>query len=283
VLLTDSKPETWNNLACGRHHSMPLIPIQDIDDSRLAPYRDLRGKQTAKQLGLFIAEGEWLVRRLLESKVQTHSVLVEEQHLTRFQEITTRDIDLFAVANGVLNEVVGFRFHRGIIACGYRPDPIPWEQAVPPTGMSRTVLCNQICDLENLGGVLRNAAAFGVDAVVVDSGCGDVFSRRVARVSMGTFLEIPIDVVDDLGPVIEKMRGEFEMIVYATVLDENAEALDNIPPNNRVALVFGNEGHGIRDEISKACTARVTLPMRGGTDSLNVATSVGVFLYHFCR
>lgn len=262
---------------------MPSIPIQAIDDSRLAPYRDLREKQTARQLGLFIAEGEWLVRRLLKSNVRTHSVLVEEQHRARFEEMATDEVDLFSVANGALNELVGFRFHRGIIACGYRPDPMPWEQAVSPTGLSRTILCNQICDPENLGGVLRNAAAFGVDAVVVDSSCGDVFSRRVARVSMGTFLDIPIDVVDDLGQVIERMRSGFGMNVYATVLDKDAEALRDIPLTDRVALVFGNEGHGIRHDITEACTARVTLAMRGGIDSLNVATSVGVFLYHFCR
>ena len=260
---------------------MPLIPIQAIDDPRLAQYRDLRGKQTAQRLGLFVAEGVWLVERLLASPVPVHSVLVEEQHLHRVVESITEDIDVFVALNGTLDEVLGFRFHRGVVACGYRPKATSWQSIAEREGPLRILVCNQVCDPENLGGVIRNASAFGIDAVIVDSSCGDVFSRRVARVSMGTFLQVPIDIVTDLGSTIESMQRDFQIDVYATVLDESAEPISDVPPAERLALVFGNEGHGIAADLVQASTRRITLPMKRGADSLNVATSVGVFLYHF--
>jgi tRNA G18 (ribose-2'-O)-methylase SpoU len=269
---------------------MPLISLQSVDDPRLEPYRDLRGKQTARQLGLFVAEGHWLVQRLLSSSTRVHSILTEAQHLHLLDHLLNHplnecssEIDVLVAPNDSLNDVVGFHFHRGILACGYRPEPLPWRSVALRDGPLRIVICDRVCDPENLGGVIRNASALGVDAVVVGPGCGDVFSRRVARVSMGTFLDIPIDIVTDLAAAISSMQREHQIDVFATVLDESAEAIWDVKPTDRVALVFGNEGHGIDVELSRACSRRVTLPMRGGTDSMNVSSSVAVFLYHFSR
>ncbi|MEO1971990.1 MAG: RNA methyltransferase [Pirellulaceae bacterium] len=260
---------------------MPLISIESIDDPRLAPYRDLRGAQTAEQMGLFVAEGRWLVWRLLHSRHRLHSVLAESQQVERVSDLLDDGIPLYVASRELIDRLVGFNFHRGIMACGYRPQAVRWQDLASRHQSVKLVVCSQISDRENLGGVVRNTAAFGCHGMVVGPACGDIFSRRVARVSMGTVFDMSVDFVDDLPESLRSMKHDFGIDVFATVLDESAESLQTVGASDRFALVFGNEGRGLEPALVAACHRRVTLPMSGGVDSLNVATSVGVFLYHF--
>ena len=129
---------------------------------------------------------------------------------------------LFA-AEGI-DRLVGFPFHRGILACGVRPESVPWRTLATGDRPLKLVICSQISDPENLGGVVRNAAAFGVDAIIVGPQCGDIFARRVARVSMGSVFHMPIDVVDNLACEIESMSRDYGVDVFATVLDNGKAA-----------------------------------------------------------
>jgi tRNA G18 (ribose-2'-O)-methylase SpoU len=145
------------------------------------------------------------------------------------------------------------------------------------------VVCPRILDPTNLGGIVRNCCAFGVDALVLGAGCADPFSRRVVRVSMGAALKLPIAECPDLRGNLTRLRDDLGFQLAATVLDERAELLEASGRQDRLALFFGSEGEGLESAWVEFCDRRITLPMQRTTDSLNVATACGVFLYHFTR
>ena len=184
-----------------------------------------------------------------------------------------------------MRQILGFQFHQGILACGVRGPRLKLEQVLPENRTRLLVtVCAQITDPENLGGILCNCAAFGVDAVIVSSHCPCPFSRRVLRVSMGSVLRLPIVQSADLEADLSLLRQRWQAQLAAAVLDPRARPLDSIddrPP--RLAILFGNEAHGLDPQWISRCDRQVTIPMRGDTDSLNVAVASGVFLYHFTR
>jgi tRNA G18 (ribose-2'-O)-methylase SpoU len=188
------------------------------------------------------------------------------------------------VPSALINQLVGFKFHRGVLACGRRRsylqiDDLHWNDADEKT----VVVCVDVNDPENMGAILRNIAAFGIDLVVMTTRCADPFSRRVLRTSMGTVFKLPMvmskSIVDDL----RTLRSGQGLSFSATVLDDEAVPLETAARPARFGLLFGNEGHGLSPEVVAECDQKVMIPMRLGTDSLNVSVAAGIFLYHFTR
>jgi tRNA G18 (ribose-2'-O)-methylase SpoU len=263
---------------------MPVIPVSSIDDSRLRPYRDVTSSSSSREMGLFVVEGKTLVEELLASKFPTQSVLVERQYLARIESCVDEETPLYVLDDGIVEKLVGFNFHRGMLACGHRRPALSFAEALPPAEEPATVvICVGVQDPENLGGILRNCAAFGVDAVILGPNCTDAFSRRVLRVSMGASLRLPISESADLGLDLMSLKDDWLFDVIASVLQDGATTLNKALPSKRQALLFGNEAHGLKPEWINSCTRQVTLPMLCGTDSLNVAVASGIFLYHFTR
>ena len=143
------------------------------------------------------------------------------------------------------------------------------------------VVCPEIEKTDNLGALIRIAAGFGATAMVLGERCCDPFFRQSVRVSMGSVFKLPIVRTDDLARDLRRLRGEFGVELIATVLDEEAERLEDVGRPRRLGLLLGNEGQGLPAEIVALCDRRVTIPMKLGTDSLNVAVAAGIFLYHF--
>jgi len=261
--------------------------VESIDDPRLAVYRDLPRANLARPSGLFIAEGALVVERLLQSGLSIESVLVDEQCLDQFQPRLPAGLRVLTVPRTLVNPLVGFKFHRGILACGRRPPTPTLASLIPPAidadslSVATAVVAADIQDPENLGCVLRNSAAFGVDLVLLSRSCADPFSRRVLRTSMGTVFTLPLRQSDDLGEDIARLADDHGFELAATVLDPSAESLYDAERPRRFGLVFGNEAHGVDHRVAARCRRRVTLPMRRGTDSLNVGVASAVFLYHF--
>lgn len=272
--------------------------VESLEDPRLAVYRDLPRANLARPSGLFIAEGALVVDRLLRSGLSIESVLVDEQCLDEFRPRLPSGVQVFTVPRALVNPLVGFKFHRGILACGRRPATpslaslIPATSAVtnsaapnsaaPTTAATKTaVIASDIQDPENLGCVLRNSAAFGVDLVLLSRSCADPFSRRVLRTSMGTVFTLPLRQSESLADDVAALADDYGFELAATVLDASAESLYDAERPSRFGLVFGNEAHGVDDRVAARCRRRVTLPMRRGTDSLNVGVASAVFLYHF--
>jgi tRNA G18 (ribose-2'-O)-methylase SpoU len=261
---------------------MPHIAIDSPDDPRLAAYRNLKRTNLTRWSGIFIAEGDKLVRRLLASDFETVSVVVAQSELDELTPRVPANVPLYVVGDAWVEHLVGFNFHRGILACGRRkPNPI-LEAVVPPApSLCTLIVCPDVQDPENLGAILRIGAAFGASPIILGRRSADPWSRRVLRVSMGAALKLPIARCDDIDGALERLGREMNVELAATVLDKNAEPLDQAGRTDRFGLVLGSEGHGLEARWIERCDRRITIPMRPGTDSLNVAVAAGIFLHHF--
>ncbi|MFO7902039.1 MAG: RNA methyltransferase [Pirellulaceae bacterium] len=261
---------------------MPLIRIDSPEDPRIAPYVDLRDKELRQRRGRFIAEGELVVQRLLESRFPVESLLVAQSQLHRIR--VPPAIPVYYAPRTLIENIAGFRFHRGILGCGVRRPAGDWAALCPGVDkQALVVVCSGVRDPANLGGIIRNCAAFGVDLVLIGNRAADPYSRRVLRVSMAAALKLNISVSENLVGDVSRLREDFRFDCVATVLDSNARPLAATPRPGRLALVLGNEYDGVDPPVQQACPTKVTIPMSLGTDSLNVAVSAGVFLYHFTR
>jgi tRNA G18 (ribose-2'-O)-methylase SpoU len=192
-------------------------------------------------------------------------------------------VPFYVAPSEIVNGVIGFKFHSGVIAVGHRPASVSLNDLLEPPELPRTFLvCPELANTENLGGLIRIAAAFGVDAVILGERSCDPFFRQSVRVSMGSVFKLPIvqstNIIEDLH--LMRSRG-VELI--ASVLEESAESLSTVKRAPRIAILFGNEAQGLSAEHIALCDRRVTIPMKLGTDSLNVAIAAAVFLYEFTR
>lgn len=276
--------------------SVRLIPIPSLDDPRVEPYRHLKDRDVAAlggpsaggsavggpaAGGLFIAEGEHVVRRLLASGVETDSVLLAERRAEEIAPLVPAGVPVYVVPQERMNAIVGYKFHSGVLACGRRPAPPSVEKllaSLPRRAL--LVICPELANAENLGGLIRLSAGFGADALVLGERSADPFFRRSVRVSMGTVFRLPIVRSPDIRADLRRLRDAGVELI-ATVLDADAEPLSAASRPDRLGLLFGNEAQGLDRDVVGLCQRRVTIPMKLGTDSLNVAVAAGIFLYHF--
>jgi tRNA G18 (ribose-2'-O)-methylase SpoU len=259
---------------------MPRIPIDDLDDPRLVLYRHLKATNETRGGETFVVEGEKLVYRLLASRFPTESVLVTDRYEAHHASQVPEDVPMFVIPHERIETLVGYHFHRGVLACGRRRAWPELAETLRGVGLRSTlVVCPTLDKPDNLGAILRICDVFGVDAVLIGDSCPDPLSRRVIRVSMGAALRLPVYVPDDLIGMVEQLRDEHEII--ATVAEPDAEVLGRVARPDRVALLLGSEAFGLEPEWLNLADRRVTIPMRPGADSLNVAVAAGILLYHF--
>lgn len=257
--------------------------MQMIDpaDSRLDPFRNLPDS-ALRDDDLFIAEGAWLVERLLQSDVETRAVLTTAARRDEVARWAPEHVPLYSVTDGAMDDIVGFKFHRGVLAAAVRPDNPPLDALLPRDGDATLLICPRITNADNLGSILRTAAAFDVDGVLLGRDGCDLWRRQTVRVSMGAAFALPVRVSDDLEDDLDALRRA-DVQCVATVLDDRAEQLQTAARPARVALLLGPEDYGLDEQWLSRCDRRVTLPMGAGADSLNVAVAAAVFLYHFTR
>lgn len=252
-----------------------LFEIADPDDERLALYRDVKDRDLTGRGGLFMAEGKVVLERLFTSPVaETVSVLTTPERLPGLAHLP--DAPVYVVPQTVMDTVAGFPIHRGYLALGRYAPKQTLSERVRGDRARVLVLCG-ISNTDNMGGLMRNAAAFGVDAVVLDSTCCDPLYRKAIRVSVGGVLEVPHYRVDDIVSTLKAL----DLTPYA-LTPSGAMMLDQVQPAARSAVLFGAEGPGLSADIMAACET-VRIDMHGGFDSLNVATTSGIVLYHFSR
>lgn len=263
---------------------MPRMGINDLDDPRIAIYRNLKVTNLTRWTDQFVVEGEKLVRRLLASPFPMVSVLATDRHDSRVAPLVPEGVSLYVIPHALIDELVGFNFHQGVLACGQRT---PWpsvDEIVEQAGDCVTlVVCPRLSNPENLGAIVRLSDVFGVDAVVVGGPCPDPLSRRVLRVSMGTALRVPVLSSPSLESEIARLRSRWGVELAATVVDPTVERLNHATRRDRFALLFGSESEGLGAEWVDQCDRRITIPMRPGAESLNVAVAAGIVLHHFMR
>lgn len=263
---------------------MPPIHIASLDDERLRPYRNLRHARRTPQSPDFIVEGRWLVERLIASRIPLHSALVARRHAESLSSSLPAEVPLLIVPDDLIEPLVGFDFHRGVLAHAQRPDnPTRQEWLAADRSRQTVVVCCDIHNAENLGALLRTGSALGVDAVLLSPTCADPLSRRVLRVSMGASLRLPWRWSHDLAADLDWLEREIGCELVAAVAGAAAEACTGFQRSPQTALLVGNEAHGLADAWLERCTRRVTISMVEGVDSLNVAVATGILLYELSK
>lgn len=257
-----------------------LIEISDLADPRLAPYRDLPRVKRDADCPYFIAESEIVVRRLLTSGYHVESLVATEPMAERLAELIPSTTPVFVAPPRVIKEIIGFSFHLGVLACALRsPRPASAMLSAQFDERALVVACCEVMKPDNVGAIIRAAAAFGATGVLLDARCADPLSRRVLRVSMGNVFKLPVMQTADIASEIERLRREHGFRWVATVIDQTATPLDELPPAARTGVLFGSEGDGLSPEMISRCDAAVTIPMRADVDSLNVAMATAIFLH----
>lgn len=263
---------------------MPLIPLESLDDPRLISYRHLKATNETRNLPKFVVEGEKLVDQLIQSRYPMESALLSSHHADQIGPRLPEHLPAFVVEHSRITELVGYNFHQGALAVGVRLPQIDPETFFGGMPVSRTlVVCPVVHNPENLGTIIRTADVFGVDAVLVGPTCPDPLSRRVLRVSMGTVLDLPVIVLDDLAERLEGWRSRLGLRLVATVTDLDAEPIKRMGRPDLLAIVMGSEAHGLPSDWVARCDHRITIPMRPGAESLNVAVAAGIVLYFLCH
>lgn len=259
--------------------------IESLDDPRVAAYRNLPDR-TLRGESIFVTEGRALTERLLASRYRTESVLCAEQHAEDFNRAAADRCPVYSAPERLLMEIVGFNFHLGVMGAGRRGTPATLDELMSPLDPARPItlaVCPEVTKPENLGLVFRSAAALGIDGVLLGRLCCDPFSRRCLRVSMGGLFRVPWAQSADVPEDFQTLHRRWGVELAATVLDPRAEPIDAIRWPARLGLVFGSEYDGLRHHWLELCQRRVTIPMRPGTDSLNLGVAAGIFLYEAGR
>lgn len=263
---------------------MSRVPIVDLNDPRIAIYRSLKATNLTRRSGQFVVEGEKLVGRLLASRFRAVSVLVTDRHEPRLRAPIPDEIPTYVVPHELVDSIVGFPFHRGVLACAETRAWPPLTEIVERAGPGLTlVICPRLSNPENLGAIARICDVFGVDAIIAGPSCPDPFSRRVLRVSMGSILRVP--VISTSRP--EDLAGDLvennQVMLVGAVADPGAVPFDRAPRPQRLGLVLGDEDQGIEPAWLERCGRIVTIPMRPGAGSLNVAVAAGILLHGLTR
>ena len=258
--------------------------IDSLDDPRVIAYCGLKGRVLERQGKRFIAEGVHLTRRLLASNYPVESVLVARRKLDSIGELVPEQVPLYIADDLLINQILGFEFHAGVVACGLRKPTPTLEQIVPADNSDEEVIlfaCPEINNLQNLGALIRVCAGLGAQGVLLGERCCDPLRRQALRVSMGAVFNLPIRQSADLQDDLERLRDERGFEIVATVLDTHAQALAQAQRSRHMVLLFGSESQGLPEPLVELSNRQVTIPMHLGTDSLNVAVSAALMLYHF--
>jgi tRNA G18 (ribose-2'-O)-methylase SpoU len=255
-----------------------LVEIDDPADPQVADFRDLMDADVRPdRRGVVIAEGVNVVQRLLGSPYPVRAVFGVPARIEALRSVLEPlDVPVYVADKWVLSDVVGFRVTRGVLAAADRPPALDRDALLRAS--SRVAVLEGLNDFENLGALFRNAAAFGVDAVLLDPTCADPLYRRSVRVSMGHALRVPFTVLDDPWPdALDALR---DFTVLAMTPDPAATPLREVDVPQRWALLLGAEGPGLSAAALAAADQRVRIPMADGVDSLNVATAAAVAFAH---
>jgi tRNA G18 (ribose-2'-O)-methylase SpoU len=258
--------------------------IHDLSDPRVEPYRNLKDRELAAMGELFIAEGEHLVRRLVDSDYPVVSVLLSDRRADQIAPTIRDEVPCYVVPDAVMHQIIGYHFHSGVIGCGRRKPRATIDQVVKrDTEKLTLVICPEIANAENMGAMIRLCAGFGVDALLLGERSCDPFWRQSIRVSMGNIFRLPLVRSDDLRRDLKRLREEWGVELAATVLDESAQPLGAFSRGENLGILFGNEAQGLDADVVAMCDHQITIPMKLGTDSLNVSVAAGIFLYELTK
>ena len=267
-----------------------LVEITDPDDPRLADYRDLRDVELRKSLeaehGLFLAEGEKVVRRSVEAGYAPRSFLMAPRWLDGLDDVIGRsDAPCFVLSEALIEQVTGFHVHRGALASLHRRPLPPVDDVL--AGARSVLVLEDLVDHTNVGAIFRSGAALGFDAVLLAPRCADPLYRRSIKVGMGAVFTTPWTRLPDWYDALPDLARRGFTSVALTLSPDSVPIEEAFAGVDRLALVLGSEGHGLTRAWTEAADRRAIIPMaRGiehGVDSLNVGAATAIACYVTAR
>jgi tRNA G18 (ribose-2'-O)-methylase SpoU len=284
---------------------MSHLRIQKIfspDQPELAPYRTMRRSAEHEAQGIFIAEGEKVVRRLLESHFTVDSIVLPEKWLAAYQpllEARLEQVTVYLAEKDLTESLVGFSMFQGILAVGKIPQAGSLEEMLAKNQQPQLLVAvDELANAENLGALMRNCVAFDVQALLVGETCSSPYLRRSVRNSMGAVFQLPIWEVKMANAAVQSRRDDPPTFSLAQTLHDlrargirciaahphaSGKTLSQADFSGDCCIVFGSEGHGISKAVLEACDEWVAIPMANKVDSLNVGAAAAVFLYEVQR
>lgn len=263
-----------------------MIPIRidDPGDARLAPYAGVRDPRLLRDRGLLIAEGRFVIRRLLASRrVRLQSLLLNDAALKGLADMLDDGdpgLAVYVASADVITAATGFDMHRGYLSVAERPEPLSLDAVLETSHF--IVVLEQVVDADNVGSVFRNAEAFGVDLIVLSPGCGDPFYRKAIRTSSGAALALPFVSGAPWPDALDRLRAAGFVVVAmtpGTAGTDIGEFVATSAAKGRIAVLLGTEGHGLTPDAIARADIQVRIPMGGALDSLNIATAAGIALH----
>jgi tRNA G18 (ribose-2'-O)-methylase SpoU len=287
--------------------------ISSLDLPELAPYRTMRRSAEHEAQGIFIAEGEKVTRRLLESHFTVVSVVLPEKWLEDFRPLLAarpEEFTVYLAEKSLLETLVGYSLFQGVLSIGRIPPPAQLAEILAKSSMQSSpmaatrqaprllVAIDGLSNAENLGALIRNCVAFDVQALLVGETCSSPFLRRSVRNSMGAVFQLPVWEVKMANAAVRVRRDDPAPFSLAQTLRDlrargirclaahprpDGKTLSQADFSGDCCVVFGSEGNGISQAVLEACDECVAIPMANGVDSLNVGGAAAVFLYEANR
>jgi len=259
--------------------------LSSLDHPALQPYRTLRRQQEHTEQGIFVAEGEKVVRRLLASGLPIISMLMTPEWNAQIFPVGVKHppsgCEIFLAEKALMQSIVGFRMHQGIMAVARVPVPPNLEETSLPTP-HLVVALDGLAHAENVGVVVRNCAAFGVHAILVGENSCSPYLRRAVRNSMGAVFAMPVIHVPSLRQSLLQLRERNSTRLIAADA-HTLHSLYSADLQGSICIILGNEDTGISADVLSLEPERITIPMQNNTDSLNVASASAVFLSEAAR
>jgi len=260
--------------------------IDSFELPALQPYRTMRRQMEHREQGIFVAEGEKVVRRLLESAFTVVSVLLPEKWLAELEhslQARPELIDVFVAEKQLLERLTGFSMYQGLLAVGKIPAPRSFPEILERSSKPYLLVAvDNLSNAENLGALVRNCAAFGVQAFIVGETCCSPFLRRAVRSSMGTIFQLPVIESQNLVSTLRDLQARGIRCIAAHP-HVKGQCLPGANLSGDCCVLFGSEGHGIAPGVLAICDETEAIPMPATVDSLNVGSAAAVFLYEANR
>ena len=249
--------------------------VEDPNDPRVVDYVALSDPDHRRAGDVFIAEGEIALRRVLGAGATLRSLLVSEKKLDRVRDLAG-DHPTYVAAQRVLDAVVGYHLHRGVVAAVHRPPSRDVESLLGP---ARVAVLENLTDHENVGVIFRSAAALGVGAIFLSPSCCDPYYRRSVRVSQGNVAAVPFATIEAWPAGLRMLKERGYVVVALTPKGDVSLRDAGLAAHDRVAMLVGTEGDGLSTDALASADLRVSIPMQPGVDSLNVATAAAIAFY----
>jgi len=266
-----------------------MFQVRKIDSlglPELQPYGTMRRQMEHNEQGIFVAEGEKVVRRLLESRFSVLSVLLPEKWLAELSpllEARTEAVQVFLAEKKLLEALTGFSMYQGLLAIGKIPALPSLKEITDRSSRPRLLVAAEgLSSAQNMGALVRNSAALNVQALLLGETCTSPFLRRAVRSSMGAIFELPVVECSKLADSLRELRnGGFRIIAAHPHVQGRTLSQANFSGDS--CIVLGSEGYGISQEVLELCDDTVAIPMAAEIDSLNVGSAAAVFLYEANR